>query len=183
MTDQHLPGAEPGGDAVGGPGRSGPDDLDLTPAAVVAPPARRWRNWLIMGGLALVAAVVLYQALTSARVFFLNVDEAVDRRAELGDETFRMQGTVVSEPETAASGALRFTVAFGGEEAVVRHVGDEPSNLFRFGERIVAEGHWDGEVFQSSQILVKHSEEYVEDNPDRVDYELDDAGSEAADGG
>jgi hypothetical protein len=25
----------------------------------------------------------------------------------------------------------------------------------------------------SDQVLVKHSEEYVEDNPDRVDYELD----------
>ncbi len=154
-------------------------ELDLTPQQPAAPRSRPWRNWLIMGGLALVAGVVLYQALTSARVFFLNVDEAVEQRATLGDDTFRMQGTVISEPETAADGALLFTVSFGGADAEIRHVGDEPSNLFKLGEQVVAEGHWEGRVFESSQILVKHSEEYVEDNPDRVDYELDEPVPEA----
>ncbi len=126
-----------------------------------------------MGAFGLVAAVVLFQALTSARVFFLNVDEAVERRDTLGEETFRMQGTVVTEPADGEGGALVFTIAFGGEEAEVRHVGDEPSNLFRFGEQIIAEGRWDGQQFESNQIVVKHSEEYVEENPDRVDYELE----------
>ncbi|MEM9564378.1 MAG: cytochrome c maturation protein CcmE [Actinomycetota bacterium] len=147
--------------------------LDLTPSEHLDRPRRRWRNWVIMGVLALAAGFVLVQALTNARVFFLNVDEAVAQRAELEGETFRMQGTVVDEPRTAADGSLLFTVAFGGAEAQIRHVGDEPSNLFELGEAVVAEGRWDGEVFLSSQILVKHSEEYVEDNPDRVDYELE----------
>lgn len=148
-------------------------ELDLTPQSPQPAGRRSWRNWLIMGGFALVAGVVLFQALTSARVFFLNVDEAVERRASLGDDTFRMQGTVVTQPETGDGGSLVFTIAFGGEEAEVRHVGDEPSNLFRFGERIIAEGSWDGQQFESKQIVVKHSEEYVEENPDRVDYELE----------
>lgn len=132
-----------------------------------------------MGLLTLVAGFVLYQALTNARVFFLNVDEAIEQRSSLGDETFRMQGTVVTKPENAAEGSLLFTMSFAGETAEVRHVGDEPSNLFKLGERIVAEGHWEGRTFESSQILVKHSEEYVEDNPDRLDYELDQTVPEA----
>lgn len=154
-------------------------DLDLTPADPAARPRRRWRNWVILGALGLVAAFVLYQALTSARVFFLNVDEAVAQRADLGSETFRMQGTVIDEPRDGPDGALLFTVSFGGEEAEVRHVGDEPSSLFRLGQPVVAEGHWDGSVFVSSQVVVKHSEEYVEDNPDRVEYELDEPVAEA----
>ena len=92
-----------------------------------------------MGGLGLVAAFVLYQALTSARVFFLNVDEAVAQRSELGEETFRMQGTVVSEPSADQDGALLFTISFGGEDAEVRHVGDEPSDLFEVGQPVVAD--------------------------------------------
>jgi cytochrome c-type biogenesis protein CcmE len=132
-----------------------------------------------MGALALVAAFVLYQALTSARVFFLNVDEAVAQRAELGDDTFKIQGTVTTEPTADSDGALLFTIAFGGAEADVRHIGDEPSSLFRVGEPVVADGHWEGDVFVSSLLAVKHSEEYIEDNGDRVDYELDQADPES----
>ena len=130
------------------------------------------RNVVIIGVLLVVMGFVLFQALTSARVFFLNVDEAVAQRSDLTGQTFQMQGTVVSEDGVDEVGALLFELAFGDERASVRHVGDEPSNLFALGEQVVVEGHWDGTVFQSHQILVKHSEEYVEENPDRVDYEL-----------
>lgn len=164
-TEPTGPGANPG---------PGADGLDLTPVRRADGPGRSKRNWVIMGLLTVAAVAVLYQALTSARVFFLNVDEAVAQRTELGNDTFQMQGTVVTEPVSADDGALLFTIAFGGEEADIRHVGDEPSSLFRLGEAVVTEGRWDDEHFVSRQVLVKHSEEYVEDNPDRVDYELDD---------
>lgn len=157
-------------------------ELDLTPPPSEPVPAKRsWRNWIIMGVFAVAAGAVLYQALTSARVFFLNVDEAIEQRSTLGEDTFRMQGTVVSEPDISEGGSLLFTVSFGGADAQVRHVGDEPSNLFKLGEQVVAEGHWEGDTFESNQILVKHSEEYVEDNPNRVDYELEDTQLEDSD--
>lgn len=158
-------------------------DLDLTPRDPQRPAPsglRSWRNWLIVLVLLAVAGVVLYQALSNARVYFLNVDEAVERRPELGDDTFNLQGTVTTEPITADDGTIVFTLSFGGIDTTVRHVGDEPSGLFGQGEQIVAKGRWsqaaaDGHPapFVSDQVLVKHSEEYVEDNPDRVDYELD----------
>jgi len=152
------------------------EDLDLSPRESVKPVSkskRSVRNWLI--GLAIVGALsfVLFQALTSAREFFVNVDEAVARQDEFGDNVFRMQGTVISAEAEDSNGAVVFTMAFGGDEAVVHHVGDEPSSLFSQGEKVVVRGHWNGSVFQSSQVLVKHSEEYVEDNPDRLEYEVE----------
>jgi cytochrome c-type biogenesis protein CcmE len=150
-------------------------ELDLTPRTATGPAApgaerrRRLRNGAILTVIAVVLGLVLYQALSSARVYFYNVDEAVERRAELGEDRFRMQGAVVDENGVDASCALLFSVAFGEAATEVRHVGDEPSGLFELGQNVVVEGHWDGDVFVSDQILVKHSETYVEANPERFD--------------
>ena len=158
-------------------------DLDLSPREPVRDETssrrrRSIRNIATMTVLVLVLGFVLFKAITSARVFFYNVDEAVEQRAELGDRNFRMQGTVTSEDGIDDVGALLFDVSFNGETVSVRHTGDEPSNLFEEGEKVVVEGHWRGDVFLSHQILVKHSEEYVEQNPERLEYELE---PEAAD--
>lgn len=169
-----------------GPAASDPDgvppvadglaDLDLTPRAPGRSPGelrqrRSYRNIAVLSVLAVVLGFVLYQALTSARVFYLNVDEAVARRTELGDQTFRMQGEVMQVDGADASGALVFTMAFADTSATVRHLGDEPSDLFGVGQKVVVDGHWTGDTFESRQILLKHSEEYVESNPDRLNYE------------
>ncbi|MEM9132534.1 MAG: cytochrome c maturation protein CcmE [Actinomycetota bacterium] len=154
-------------------------DLDLTPLAPAGAPdptrraKARLRNGLIMTVMAGVMGFVLYQAITSARVYFYNVDEAIALREETGDQTIRMQGTVLSEDGVDAEGNLLFTLIFAGETAEVRHTGDEPSNLFAVGEKVVAEGKWEGETFVSHQVVIKHSEEYIEDNGDRLDYEVD----------
>ena len=148
-------------------------DLDLTPASAPlddsapARPRRRWRNWLIMAAFAGALGVLVFQALTSARVFFYNVDEAVADRADLEDRTFRLQGTVVDEPVEDENGALVFTIGHNGVQATVRHVGEEPTDLFEVGIPVVAEGRWDGDAFESQQLLVKHSESYVAENDDR----------------
>ena len=152
-------------------------ELDLSPRDHDAEPSgrrrRSIRNKIIGGVVAVALAFVLYQGLTNARVFFLNVDEAIEQRDDLGERTFRMQGTVVSQESASVDGPLLFTVAYNDATAQIRHVGPEPSDLFDLGEPVVVEGHWVGEVFESDQIIVKHDESYVEDNPARLDYELD----------
>lgn len=132
------------------------------------------RNKIIGAVITASLAFVLYQGIANARVFFYNVDEAIAQREDLGQRTFRMQGTVVSEDGESTTGALLFTVSYNNATAQIRHVGPEPSDLFDLGEPVVVEGRWDGQVFESSQILVKHDESYVEDNPSRVVYELED---------
>ncbi len=146
-------------------------DLDLTPQSTVHVKGShsKGRNRLIVGTLVLVLGFVLFKALTSASVFFYNVDEAVAEQAELGERTFRMQGVVVSEPVKDTTGVITFGVSFNDVDAQIRHIGEEPTDLFEIGMPVVIEGHWDGRVFESTQILVKHSETYIADNQGNKD--------------
>ena len=103
--------------------------------------------------------VVAYQALSSASLYFYNADEAVAQKADLGDQRFRLQGSVLDdvEPSRRRTG-VTFTVTFNGVEVPVHHEGDPPE-LFEPGIPVVLEGRWasSGEVFESDRILVKHS--------------------------
>lgn len=149
--------------------------MDLTPSPA-APVRRRSRLAYAVVLVVLVAlGVVVYQALTEASTYFYNADEAVAQRTELGDERFRLQGTVLGGYDTAAEPFV-FAVAFGGERVVVHHEGDPPE-LFEAGIPVVLEGRWAGtdecSWFASDRILVKHSEEYEADNADRLDEARD----------
>jgi cytochrome c-type biogenesis protein CcmE len=134
---------------------------------------RRRRRWVSLGVLAVVLGVLgmlVYKGLSDATLYFRNADEAVAQRDELGDRRFRLQGTVVGDPERVGQ-SVTFAVAYAGVSVDVRHVGDPPE-LFRAGVPVVLEGRWaDGEdVFDSDRILVKHDAEYEsqEDYDERV---------------
>ena len=150
-------------------------ELDLTPASPddSASNGRSLRNIVVVGVFVAVLGFVLYQAVSSASVYFYNVDEAVAQRDEIGDKTIRLQGVVTSEPATDASGRITFVVTYNGVDATVYHVGAEPTDLFERDVPVVAEGHWIDEVFQSDQLLIKHSESYVAENPDRIDEDVE----------
>ena len=60
-----------------------------------------------------------------------------------------------------------FTIVYNGVEAEVRHRGDPPE-LFGDTIPIVIEGRWEGVVFGSDRILIRHDETYVEDNGERI---------------
>ena len=98
----------------------------------------------------------------------MNTDEAVEQRADLGDDRFRMQGTVVDGSVEESDGGVRFQVVFDEVVAEVNHRGDPPE-LFQPDIPVVLEGQWDGETFASDRILVRHSSEYEADNGDRID--------------
>jgi cytochrome c-type biogenesis protein CcmE len=156
------------------------DLLDLTPRPQAPRPPlhRRIRNLVLLGVVVAALGFVLVRALTDARVFFYNVDEAVQKQHDLGDKTFRMHGVVVSELARDHQGVYRFRVSHGDVEAVVHHVGAEPTDLFEIGVPVVVQGRWDGSQFRSQQILVRHSEEYIAENPTRVGpYGYDTTGS------
>ncbi len=135
---------------------------------------------LVVGALGFVVA----RGLGNATLFFYNADEAVARKTELGQDRFRLQGNVADGSVTRGDGAANFTVSHGGANVAVAHQGEIPQ-LFEPGIPVVLEGRWQGEVFVSDRMLVKHSEVYVEKNPDRVqDYgNASPARSGAADGG
>ena len=158
----------------------GTADLDLTPRA--AGPRRR-RGLLasvvlvaVVGALAFIAV----KALGDASLFFLNADEAVEQRADLGTDRFRLQGTVVEASVDETDEGVAFAVEFNDVEVDVVHAGDPPE-LFQPGIPVVLEGNWEGEAFASDRILVKHSSEYEAENEERLD-EADDGG-DGGDGG
>jgi cytochrome c-type biogenesis protein CcmE len=124
--------------------------------------------------LAAVSGFVIWNGLSAATTFFYNVDEAVERRSELADDRFRMQGTVVPGSLVEEDAGANFDLAFNGVVAHVENVGNPPE-LFREGMPVVVEGRWAGDVFASDDILVRHDETYEEDNGDRL-READEGG-------
>ena len=74
------------------------DTLDLTPRDDAEAPAHSPRKWFAVAAVVAVIAIlgfVLFKFLSDSSLFFLNADEAVEQRDDLGDDRFRIQGTPV----------------------------------------------------------------------------------------
>jgi cytochrome c-type biogenesis protein CcmE len=160
--------------------------VDLTPrtqtdlgggAAAEAPtaPVRKRRRWLpaaLVAALLVGGAVVLFQGLTNATVYFCNADEVGVKGGCEAGQRFRLQGAVVDgSVERTGDVVERFLVTYDGATVPVTYNG-EPGGIFREGIPVVVEGRMgtDG-TFAGDRVLVKHTEQYVEQNPDRTkDY-------------
>jgi len=155
---------------------SSPDEeapIDLSPRSLAPARASKRRKVgppLMLAGLLVVAAALVWQFLTNATLYFCNADEVGVRAECRGDKTFRLQGTV--DTGSVQSGLpLRFTVSYGGRTIPVTYGDANPGGIFKEGIPVVIEGKMDGATFNGTNILVKHSERYREQNPDRVkDY-------------
>jgi cytochrome c-type biogenesis protein CcmE len=125
------------------------------------------RLWLaaivVLGAL----GFLIYQGLGNATLYFRTADEAVAQREKLGDRRFRIEGDVVPGTVVQAGQDVSFRITSNGVEVPITHRGDPPE-LFQPGIPVVLEGRFQGEGFSSDRILVKHSETYVAENPDRV---------------
>ncbi len=127
----------------------------------------RRRLWL--AGIVVLGALgfLVFQGLGNAALYFRTADEAVAQRAQLGERRFRIEGDVVDGSVRQNGNDVSFTLTSKNVEVPVVHKGDPPE-LFRPGIPVVLEGRFQGDFFSSDRILVKHSETYVADNPDRV---------------
>ena len=144
--------------------------MELTPREAPERSARSVWPKVAIAAVVVALGVVAFQGLTNATVYFYNVDEAVEMRDELGDRTFRLQGTVVDDSVESHDSEVRFQVTYNGVTADVVHVGSPPE-MFAPGIPVVVGGQWsdDGAVFESDEILVKHTEQYEEEHEDRLD--------------
>ena len=138
----------------------------------VAPPrtaaaATRRRLWLAGGVVIAALAFLVVQGLGNATLYFRTADEAVAQRESLGTRRFRIEGNVVPGSVRQSGEEVAFTIASKGVTVPVLHQGDPPE-MFKPGIPVVLEGRFDGDHFASDRILVKHSETYVADHPDRV---------------
>lgn len=149
--------------------------LDLTPRADRPTGSRRSGGGrkvlpVTLGVLVLGAIVALLATqLAGATTYFYNVDDAVAKKSEIGSKRIRMQGNVITGSEVGRTkdSVQGYTIAYNGVTVAVEQSGDVP-DLFGPAIPVVIEGRFDGEVFKSDRVLVKHDETYDEANQERV---------------
>ena len=127
----------------------------------------RRRLWLAGAVVVVALGFLVVQGLGNATLYFRTADEAVAQRESLGDRRFRIQGAVVDGTVRQAGQQVQFDISANGVIVPIVHQGDPPE-LFQPGIPVVLEGRFDGQHFSSDRILVKHSETYVAEHPDRV---------------
>jgi cytochrome c-type biogenesis protein CcmE len=104
--------------------------------------------------------------------YFRTVDQAVAARTTIGDQEFRLEGTVVPGSITTMPGGVRFVAAGkDAQVAVVNH--GAPPQLFCPGRQVVVDGRFAGRsgglpLFDSHQLIVDHTQYYVAAHPGRV---------------
>jgi cytochrome c-type biogenesis protein CcmE len=129
------------------------------PPDPILPPRRR--PWGILVLVGVVVAVVIWLALSSvgnALVYYRTPSEVTG----IGpDQVLRLGGVV--KPGTVEGPATDLTfVLTDGETDVVVHSTVAPTRSFREGSGAVVEGRFrDDGVFEATQVIVKHDENYV----------------------
>ncbi len=143
------------------------------PARPARPRAPLGRRRLWIAGAVILAALgfLVVQALGEATVYFKTADEAVAEKDSIGDRRFRIEGLVVAgsvRPAPTGNGVGFEIRGQRGALVEVVHRGDPPE-LFQPDIPVVLEGRWSGDHYASDRIMVKHTNEYKAENPDRVD--------------
>jgi cytochrome c-type biogenesis protein CcmE len=112
---------------------------------------------LLLGG----ASALILTALEDTIAFFISPTEVAAGELEPG-RNFRVGGLVVDGSiERQADGTVHFALTDTAHEVRVVYKGILP-DLFREGQGVVAQGTLDdGMVFQASEILAKHDENYM----------------------
>jgi cytochrome c-type biogenesis protein CcmE len=148
-------------------------DLTPRPAPTGSDAVHRRRRWLpmIVIGLVLVAGgVIVTQFLRSAVDYYCNVDEVGTRSGCDADRRLRLQGIVERGSVVEQGGDTDFVIAFDGV-AIPVHYDGQPGGIFRECIPVVVHGRFDSahELFAGDRVEVKHSDEYVAVNDERLE--------------
>lgn len=130
----------------------------------------RRRQWFVVGVVALLAiAFFVIQALGNATLYFRTADEAIAQRDSLGEKRFRIEGIVKKDSVRQSGSFTDFAIESKGTTVEVQNAG-QPVGIFREEIPVVLEGRFreNSNVFESDRLLVKHTSDYVAENPDRV---------------
>jgi cytochrome c-type biogenesis protein CcmE len=150
-------------------------DLDLTPRSP-APgdpgesSRRRRRPWLpivVLAAVLVAGGVIVTQFLRSAVDYYCNVDEVGVRDGCDADRRIRLQGTVDEGSVVRDGSDTEFTISFNGATMPVHYRG-EPGGIFKECIPVVVHGVIEQGELQGDRVEVKHSDEYVSVNDERV---------------
>lgn len=133
------------------------------------------RQWMIGGAAAIVAvfAWLLFGGLRDNVVFFLTPQELLAKGNDGVGVPVRLGGQVKpgSVNWNAQTLVLQFVVTDGAREVGVRSTG-APPQMFRDGMGVIVEGRvGGGGVFEATNLMVKHSNEYRAPKPGEEAHE------------
>ena len=160
-------------------------DIDLSPrdpvdpAAPVRPRRRKWMPIVVLGLVIVAGGVVVSQFLTSAVDYYCNVDEVGVRDGCDPERRIRLQGTVDEGSISQVGNATVFTISFNGATIPVEYDG-EPGGIFKECIPVVVHGVIENDTLLGDRVEVKHSDEYVAVNDERV-ADAEEAGCAATD--
>ncbi len=147
-------------------------DMDLSPRTPVEPaaPVRKRRNWLpmlVLGLVVVAGGVIVTQFLTQAVDYYCNVDEVGRRSGCDEDRRIRLQGTVDEGSVERVANTTEFTITFNDQTIPVSYDG-EPGGIFKECIPVVVHGVIENGTLLGDRVEVKHSDEYVAVNDERV---------------
>ena len=124
----------------------------------------RGRRWGIVVGVLVVVVVVGYLAFSSvgnALVYYLTPTELLARGDAAVGETVRLGGLVKVGSVVTSASEITFVLTDGTEELTV-HSSVLPTSSFREGIGAVVQGTLTvGGLFEATEVIVKHDENYV----------------------
>jgi cytochrome c-type biogenesis protein CcmE len=136
----------------------------MTAVRGVPPLATRRRPWGVLLGVAAIAVVLGYLAFSEvgkALVYYLTPTELMAKGTGAYDTTIRLGGLVKPGSKSGPDTDLSFVLTDGSTEIRV-HTSTAPPALLREGVGAVVEGRLGSDgVFEATQVLVKHDENYV----------------------
>jgi len=147
---------------------------DLSPRspaeALSRRPRRKWLPLAVLGLVLVAGGVIVTQFLRSAVDYYCNVDEVGSRSGCEADRRLRIQGVVQAGTVVTRGGATEFAIGFNGVDLAVDYAG-EPGGIFKECIPVVVHGRFDSatDVFHGDKVEVKHSNEYVAVNDERLD--------------
>ena len=117
-----------------------------------------------------VAGFFMVRSLDQDLVYYLTTSEAVAERSDFADgRAFKMSGLVVPGTIVELGGGVsEFEISDGGATVDVR-LTRTPPPLFDDDVPVLLSGSWEGDVFVSTEALIRHDEGY--EAPSEGNYE------------
>jgi cytochrome c-type biogenesis protein CcmE len=153
--------------------------MSLAPPIAPPIPPRRGR-WGVLLGIGVIVAVLAYLAfsgISSALVYYLTPTELLAKSDPVGQPT-RLGGLVKGGSLICSDGDVRFTITDGTTEVTVAPSPGRSVMCPREGVGVVVEGELTMHgVFQATQVIVKHDENYVAPSEGQLPSQVIDPGT------
>ncbi len=136
---------------------------------------RKQRIVVVLSILLVIFGILIYEGLTNSIEYFETASQAVANRQTLGTSDFRIEGNVIGNTIRRKNDQTLFSISSGKTVVPVVSNGSPPQ-LFQPGIPVVLVGHFaSGKgpggtalLFLSSQIMIKHTNQYIAAHPNRV---------------